>query len=327
VPAISCQYIAVTIFFAIGAWLFENNVVHWTGEFVLSLIWLAVVLSIGSIGLLYWLIRRSAATSVASLFYLVPAVTAVMAYVLFSERLDTGRDVGHGGVRRPRCFWSTGELNSDQVSTPQKKPPALIRRLRLIGKSYQRFDFLAFFFFLVAFLPAFLTAFLVDFFADFFAEDFFADFLEAFLVFFAFLAFFVVTFFAAFLAVFLTFLTTALAASCVASAALLACLSSFQSKFLVVHIVPQGCRSYNDSGVVGVSKRRSRAQLSCTAAEALSARVATSFVIERQRIFHIGDRSIRTTELRLDCFVASGPILTFASRLADTLRMLESKDH
>src|SRR4051794_39244549 len=82
------QYIAVTVFFAAGAWLFESNVVHWTGEFVLALAWLAVVLSIGSIGLLYWLIRRSAATSVASLFYLVPAVTAVMAYVLFGERLD-----------------------------------------------------------------------------------------------------------------------------------------------------------------------------------------------------------------------------------------------
>ena len=82
------QYIAVTIFFGLGAWLFENNVVHWTTEFVLALSWLAVVLSIGSIGLLYWLIRRSAATSVASLFYLVPAVTAVMAYVLFGERLD-----------------------------------------------------------------------------------------------------------------------------------------------------------------------------------------------------------------------------------------------
>ncbi|MBA2399459.1 MAG: DMT family transporter [Bradyrhizobium sp.] len=82
------QYVAVTIFFGIGAWLFENNVVHWTTEFVLALSWLVVVLSIGSIGLLYWLIRRSAATSVASLFYLVPAVTALMAYVLFDERLD-----------------------------------------------------------------------------------------------------------------------------------------------------------------------------------------------------------------------------------------------
>src|SRR6478752_9387504 len=47
------QYIAVTIFFGIGAWLLENNVVHWTAEFALALIWLVVVLSIGSIGLLY----------------------------------------------------------------------------------------------------------------------------------------------------------------------------------------------------------------------------------------------------------------------------------
>lgn len=82
------QYIAVTGFFTAGAFLFEERTVHWTSEFVLALVWLAVVLSIGSIGLLYWLIRHQAATSVASLFYLVPAVTAVMAFVLFNERLD-----------------------------------------------------------------------------------------------------------------------------------------------------------------------------------------------------------------------------------------------
>ncbi|MBR0689155.1 DMT family transporter [Bradyrhizobium manausense] len=82
------QYVAVTIFFAIGAFLFEDRVVHWTREFVLALTWLAVALSIGSISLLYWLIRHAAATSVASLFYLVPAVTALMAYLLFGEKLD-----------------------------------------------------------------------------------------------------------------------------------------------------------------------------------------------------------------------------------------------
>jgi drug/metabolite transporter (DMT)-like permease len=82
------QYVAVLIFFAAAAGVFESRVVHWTSEFVQAVVWQAVVLSIGSIGLLYWLIRRSAATSVASLFYLVPAVTAAMAYVLFGERLD-----------------------------------------------------------------------------------------------------------------------------------------------------------------------------------------------------------------------------------------------
>lgn len=82
------QFIAALALFGIGALLFETREVHWTAEFVLSVLWLVVVLSIGSIGLLYWLIRRSAATSVASLFYLVPAVTALMAFVLFGETLD-----------------------------------------------------------------------------------------------------------------------------------------------------------------------------------------------------------------------------------------------
>jgi drug/metabolite transporter (DMT)-like permease len=82
------QYLAALAFFALGAWMFETRTVQWTAEFVGAVVWLAVVLSIGSIGLLYWLIRHSAATSVASLFYLVPAVTALMAYLLFDERLD-----------------------------------------------------------------------------------------------------------------------------------------------------------------------------------------------------------------------------------------------
>jgi drug/metabolite transporter (DMT)-like permease len=88
------QYLAVTALFTAGAFLFENREVHWTAEFVLGMAWLAVVLSIGSIGLLYWLIRHAAATSVASLFYLVPAVTSAMAFVLFGEKLDAIAMVG-----------------------------------------------------------------------------------------------------------------------------------------------------------------------------------------------------------------------------------------
>jgi drug/metabolite transporter (DMT)-like permease len=82
------QYIGVTVLFGAGALALESNEVDWSPDFALALAWLAVVLSIGTIGLLYWLIRHSAATSVASLFYLVPAVTSLMAFVLFGERLD-----------------------------------------------------------------------------------------------------------------------------------------------------------------------------------------------------------------------------------------------
>ncbi|TKT72772.1 EamA family transporter [Afipia massiliensis] len=88
------QFVAAGLLFALGAWLFETRVIVWNREFVFGLAWLVVVLSIGSIGLLYWLIRHSAATQVASLFYLVPGVTAIMAYVLFDERLDMLSIVG-----------------------------------------------------------------------------------------------------------------------------------------------------------------------------------------------------------------------------------------
>jgi drug/metabolite transporter (DMT)-like permease len=82
------QYIAAAVLFAFGAWLFETRVIHWSADFIFALAWLVVVMSLGAVGLMYWLIRRSAATSMASLFYLVPAVTSLLAYVMFGERLD-----------------------------------------------------------------------------------------------------------------------------------------------------------------------------------------------------------------------------------------------
>ena len=46
-----------------------------------------VVLSLGAIPLLYLLLRRGAASQVASLFFLVPPTTALIAWPLFGERL------------------------------------------------------------------------------------------------------------------------------------------------------------------------------------------------------------------------------------------------
>jgi drug/metabolite transporter (DMT)-like permease len=67
---------------------FETMRVHWTVEFIGALVWLGLVLSIGAISLLYILIRKGAATKVASFFYLVPPVTALMAYFIFGETLS-----------------------------------------------------------------------------------------------------------------------------------------------------------------------------------------------------------------------------------------------
>jgi|SRR6185437_3086255 drug/metabolite transporter (DMT)-like permease len=82
------QYAGAGTMFWLASFAFETRVIHWTGELVFAIAWLVLVLSIAAVALMYWLIRRSAATGFASLFYLVPAVTALMAFALFGERLD-----------------------------------------------------------------------------------------------------------------------------------------------------------------------------------------------------------------------------------------------
>ena len=61
--------------------------VHWTGSFIFSLAWLTLALSIGAVTLLLWLIRRGAASKVASLFYLTPPAAALGSYLLLGETL------------------------------------------------------------------------------------------------------------------------------------------------------------------------------------------------------------------------------------------------
>lgn len=82
------QYAASGVLFGIGALLFESRTIHWHPQFILAVSWATLALSVGSVSLFYWLIRRSGATAVASLFYLTPAITAVFGYLLFDERLD-----------------------------------------------------------------------------------------------------------------------------------------------------------------------------------------------------------------------------------------------
>ncbi|CAG0973440.1 putative inner membrane transporter YedA [Burkholderiales bacterium] len=71
------------------ALLVDTEAIRWTPEFAFALAWSVLVLSVGAISLLYVLLRHGAAANVAALFYLVPPVTAWMAWVLFGETLDT----------------------------------------------------------------------------------------------------------------------------------------------------------------------------------------------------------------------------------------------
>ena len=81
------QFTSCAIVYAPLVFFFEHTAVRWTPEFAFALGWAVIVLSVGAISLLYWLLRHGDASNVAGLFFLVPAVTAVMAWILFDETL------------------------------------------------------------------------------------------------------------------------------------------------------------------------------------------------------------------------------------------------
>jgi drug/metabolite transporter (DMT)-like permease len=81
------QYAGGALLMCVFSLAFETRQFTLNGELVFAMAWLVLVLSIGAIGLLMVLIRDGEMSKVASLFYLVPAVTALIAWPLFGEDL------------------------------------------------------------------------------------------------------------------------------------------------------------------------------------------------------------------------------------------------
>lgn len=87
VASATYQYLGAAVLMTVLSLTLETRSVTVTGELIFALAWLVLVLSIGAIFLLMYMIRKGEMSKVASLFYLVPAVTAVIAWVLFGESL------------------------------------------------------------------------------------------------------------------------------------------------------------------------------------------------------------------------------------------------
>ena len=74
----------------------QETSITWNLRFTASFVWLVVVLSVGAILLLLWLLNTGSAASVSSLFYLVPPATAIEAFFLFGEKVNTQGFLGIG---------------------------------------------------------------------------------------------------------------------------------------------------------------------------------------------------------------------------------------
>ena len=90
------QYLASGFVLALAAIATGGTRIEWSGQFVVAFVWLIAVLSVGAILLLLWLLNTGSAASVSSLLYLVPPATALEAFLLFGEKVNTQGFLGIG---------------------------------------------------------------------------------------------------------------------------------------------------------------------------------------------------------------------------------------
>ena len=80
----------------LGLYSFATGRTHidWNKESILAMSWAVGVTSLIAILMLLWMLNRGSAARVTSLLYLVPAMTAVQAFVLFGEKLNPQAIIG-----------------------------------------------------------------------------------------------------------------------------------------------------------------------------------------------------------------------------------------
>ncbi len=90
------QYLAAGAVLGIAALATGGTRIEFTPRFGAAMIWLILALSVGAVLLLLRLLNSGSAASVSSLFYLVPPATALEAYILFGEKVNTQGFLGIG---------------------------------------------------------------------------------------------------------------------------------------------------------------------------------------------------------------------------------------
>jgi len=88
------QSLATTLTLALPAIFIEKLSTQWKPEFIYSMVWLILGVSLGAYALMWLLIERIEATRVASLFYLGPPVTMFMAWVAFGDNVQLTDIIG-----------------------------------------------------------------------------------------------------------------------------------------------------------------------------------------------------------------------------------------
>jgi len=108
----SIQFGVSALLCFICMYLFETGEMVWNASVTGALLWSIFPLSIGSISLLFMMIRRGEATKVTSFLYLVPPTTAVMAWILFGEPFTVMMAIGLALTMTGVVLVNMGQVNT-----------------------------------------------------------------------------------------------------------------------------------------------------------------------------------------------------------------------
>ncbi len=88
------QYTVSGVLLGILAVTTETLVIEWSMQFVAVLLWIVLGVSIGSVIMLFYLLRRGSAGSVSSLLYLGTPLAATFGYIFFDEHISSVGAIG-----------------------------------------------------------------------------------------------------------------------------------------------------------------------------------------------------------------------------------------
>ena len=79
------QALGASLFHLLLAICFENYFINFTSSFLIAMTWQVLVISLGAFLILMWMLKYNDAGKTSTLFFLIPPVSAIMAYLILQE--------------------------------------------------------------------------------------------------------------------------------------------------------------------------------------------------------------------------------------------------
>ena len=79
------QALGASLFHLLLAICFENYFINFTSSFLIAMTWQVSVISLGAFLILMWMLKYNDAGKTSTLFFLIPPVSAIMAYLILQE--------------------------------------------------------------------------------------------------------------------------------------------------------------------------------------------------------------------------------------------------